>query len=698
MMNVRGGLLALVVLAIATLLMVFFVLPRITDVDKPAETTVTKAADPAKEAADQAAAAAKAVTEEASGKMGRLGQAADTAVKSLQALFAEGKVPALEAYAGARGVAETAITALSNLDIPAGIEAAVSDALTQARDHGKAALALLKDLPADPKDAAGAIDNIGRALTGQPLVAASPPAAPVPSEQSAAPAAPADPATPRFDILRVEPDGSTVIAGNAAPGSKIEILDGGDVISSLDVGPAGDFAAVLDTPLTPGDHSIELRSTDKDGKATKSEEVATVSVPATASGKLLAMISKPGEASRLITLPETVNAGDKQARVTTEAAPASATVPALPAASAELSTTAPAIAAAPAAAQPASVPAVGSEVQVTAVEIEGDRIFVAGTAAAGSRIRALADDKAIGEISADASGHFVVEGKMALSVGPHTIIAELLDTAGKVALRVAVPFDRPAGEQVAVVAPGTNAAGSAPAGALVPLDQSAFDTLRDGVGRAFAILQGLYADGRTPTQENLAAARSATEIALKSLVEFRPDSETDAAAGALLAKTLSNAKAALSALQGLPKDIAAVGAALPRIAALIDAVVRPLPGEAPAAAATLGQPTTTMPQAAPAPTSAPVATTEAQPPKTIAQAPLTPSNNSVIIRRGDTLWQISRRVYGQGVRYTTIYLANEASIRNPDLIAPGQIFSVPAQALPNAEQLHRERMKHPAGG
>jgi nucleoid-associated protein YgaU len=50
---------------------------------------------------------------------------------------------------------------------------------------------------------------------------------------------------------------------------------------------------------------------------------------------------------------------------------------------------------------------------------------------------------------------------------------------------------------------------------------------------------------------------------------------------------------------------------------------------------------------------------------------------SVIIRRGDSLWRISKRVYGRGVRYTTIYLANQDQIRNPDLIWPGQVFSVP---------------------
>jgi nucleoid-associated protein YgaU len=79
-------------------------------------------------------------------------------------------------------------------------------------------------------------------------------------------------------------------------------------------------------------------------------------------------------------------------------------------------------------------------------------------------------------------------------------------------------------------------------------------------------------------------------------------------------------------------------------------------------------------------------------PATIEQAPLQESKDTIIIRRGDTLWQISRRVYGLGVRYTTIYVANEDKITNPDRILPGQIFGLPKDVLPNAEELHRRRM------
>ncbi|SON55932.1 LysM domain/BON superfamily protein [Hartmannibacter diazotrophicus] len=49
----------------------------------------------------------------------------------------------------------------------------------------------------------------------------------------------------------------------------------------------------------------------------------------------------------------------------------------------------------------------------------------------------------------------------------------------------------------------------------------------------------------------------------------------------------------------------------------------------------------------------------------------------IIIREGDNLWTISRRIYGFGGRFSTIYQANTDQIRNPDLIYPGQVFVVP---------------------
>jgi nucleoid-associated protein YgaU len=55
-----------------------------------------------------------------------------------------------------------------------------------------------------------------------------------------------------------------------------------------------------------------------------------------------------------------------------------------------------------------------------------------------------------------------------------------------------------------------------------------------------------------------------------------------------------------------------------------------------------------------------------------------PEVNTAMVSRGDNLWRISKRTYGNGLRYTVIYGANQPQIRNPSLIYPGQMFVLPA--------------------
>ncbi|MEX0349948.1 MAG: LysM peptidoglycan-binding domain-containing protein [Paracoccaceae bacterium] len=50
---------------------------------------------------------------------------------------------------------------------------------------------------------------------------------------------------------------------------------------------------------------------------------------------------------------------------------------------------------------------------------------------------------------------------------------------------------------------------------------------------------------------------------------------------------------------------------------------------------------------------------------------------AITVQQGDTLWAISRDRYGDGVFYVKVFDANRASIRDPDLIYPGQIFNLP---------------------
>ncbi len=690
----------LLVLAIVSLLMVFVIMPRLNTSGNTAP-AISAATDAVKSAADQAASTAETATtglaEVAAQKMDRLKGEAVKAVDGITALFADGRTPGVEAYSAAKTLAQGAVAALASIDAPEGLDAKLADTIKALKADAARALALIEQLPDDPAKAASLVASIKDALLGQPV------------ETAAAPAQDAGASdVPRFDVLRVEPDGSTVIAGNAAPGAKVEIINGGAVISSQTVDGTGDFAAVLDNPLPPGDHSLQIRATSADGKMVTSEEVATISVPEGGKGELLAMVSKPGKASRLITLPGATDAAAAPtvaqpavaaAPAAETASPAAAGLPELPAASSQLANSAPPIptsgtdvAAAPAAQPATEAPAAATtpaatgaaEVQVTAVEIEGDRIFVAGKAPAGSTVRGFADKATIGESKTDASGNFVIDGNMTLSVGSHIIEVELLDASGKVIVRASVPFERPEGEQVSVVAPSPDAGAAA-----TSPEQAEYERLRISLTKALTILEGLYANGQKPALEQLAAARSATEFGLQSIIGFRAGATASADFAASVAAHGANAKEALTLLQSVKTgDVDGFGAVLPKLVALIRDL---LDQSAPQAGATAAQTSNPATPAAPA---APAASTDGSvAPKTIQQAPLAQSDNSVIIRRGDTLWQISRRVYGQGVRYTTIYLANENQIRNPDLIEPGQIFTVPKDALPNAEEIHRKRMR-----
>jgi LysM repeat protein len=59
-------------------------------------------------------------------------------------------------------------------------------------------------------------------------------------------------------------------------------------------------------------------------------------------------------------------------------------------------------------------------------------------------------------------------------------------------------------------------------------------------------------------------------------------------------------------------------------------------------------------------------------------APGAPALVTVTVQPGFTLWGIAQQRYGDGVMYVQVFEANRDKIRNPDLIYPGQVFSVPA--------------------
>lgn len=54
-----------------------------------------------------------------------------------------------------------------------------------------------------------------------------------------------------------------------------------------------------------------------------------------------------------------------------------------------------------------------------------------------------------------------------------------------------------------------------------------------------------------------------------------------------------------------------------------------------------------------------------------------PSVKTYTVVKGDSLWKISKKFYGNGSKYNTIYNSNRDKIKNPNLIYPGQVLTIP---------------------
>lgn len=428
------------------------------------------------------------------------------------------------------------------------------------------------------------------------------------------PAIQAEIIAPTFDVLRVEPSGNMVIAGVASPKAILELVAGAKILTQTHANDRGEFVAVLDEALAPGDYEIVLRATSPDGAVVTSTETAIVSIPETGGSDVIALVEAPGLPSRLITLPSTETAllpVDPKVQTEEQADP-TVVVPEAklvldPQLELQIDQDAPveeADSAEEELAELASTPAASQEpaeakqeapaqpIRIEAVEIDGPTVFVAGAAAAGTKLRVYANEILLGDVVANQEGRFLIDANRELPVGDYIIRADALGANGaEVIMRAAVPFTRQEGVKIAAVA--------------VP-----------------------------PAPELPPEAPIITNEVAEELEE--PAVEPNVA------------DPAVSAQGELEK---------PQLA-------KDENGEAPSAMS---------------------AQTDNSEGNTAIEAAnleerLTPVSNSVVIRRGDTLWQISRRVYGRGIKYTTIYKANQEQITNPDRIWPGQVFELPDDA------------------
>lgn len=513
----------------------------------------------------------------------------------------------------------------------------------------------------------GALDSVLRQLNvqiaGRPVpvaetvastdVVATP--APAKADADSASATPAaETVVPIFDLVRVEPTGDAVIAGRSDPDAKVEILSGKDVVAGGKANDTGSWAIVLADPLKPGAHDLSVRVTGKDGKVATSEQSVAVSVPEGGNGDVLVVLNQPGSPSTVLQVPgleeaqakladagvDPAQAAEAATTVVAEASPTPAAVPAAePPVSASATATAtagnettPATTAEPAAAvvttEPVAAPAVAAT--PAAVDIPAppaDMLAAAATPA----------------LAPSASQAAPAEPEAEKPAPAPAATAPAVPAADNAASPAAAPAAAPA-EEAPAAAPATTPAAPAVA---EPADEPKVDA-----AAAPAPTVSIDAVELENGNRFFAAGAAGGDAVIRLYVDDKLVGDTKADKGRWLyqgelklapGKHLVRIdqvddKGEVLARAEVPFQIADDGLSAPTLASGV--------GSAQAGAGSAGE-----------------------------AKPAEPA--TLIIRRGDNLWMIAKRLYGKGVRYSTIYQANTDQIRNPDLIYPGQVFVIP---------------------
>lgn len=245
------------------------------------------------------------------------------------------------------------------------------------------------------------------------LPAPDPVAQPAPAAPTAVEPTPVAPAAPepvaRFDMMRAAPDGSVTVAGEVAPGAKVEVLLDGKVADTVTAGADGRFASVLLGSPSAAARTLTLRVTGADG-----------------------VVQEGGESLTVAPSPEAVAA----------AAPVEE--------AAEIEAQAEALAEKPILSEEEGVrilaPASSDLVIDTLAFDATGRVEISGRGApAGAVLRAYVDTVEAGLTSPAAAGAW----RMSLPVtkpGPHTLRVDALDAQGKVIARAETEFETAAPE------------------------------------------------------------------------------------------------------------------------------------------------------------------------------------------------------------------------------------------------------------
>ncbi len=148
----------------------------------------------------------------------------------------------------------------------------------------------------DKKDERAATEAKPSPQPGNQAALSPPPASPTPTKPAESPEA------PRFDIVRVEPNGDAVVAGRGKPNTVVEMLVDGKPVAKALADPNGQFALVP-PPLPKGSSEIVLRSRTADGQESRSTQSVAVSVSPKGDTQPLVALTTPDAPTVVLSQP-----------------------------------------------------------------------------------------------------------------------------------------------------------------------------------------------------------------------------------------------------------------------------------------------------------------------------------------------------------------------------------------------------------
>jgi len=425
---------------------------------------------------------------------------------------------------------------------------------------------------------------------------------------------------PKFDVVRIEDDGSALIAGQAdGRGHVILSVDGVEQAEArADLSGTGQFVIFAFIPSTGDQQSLKLHLYAEDGSGPVVSAQTVFVAPATAAATATDSTATPVQEEVTVSeSPETAAETDTETEADTETeteadtetetetdteietgTETASTDVASPEAKADKAPATVILAdedgvrvlqdGAPSAAKPAVT------IDTISYSSNGD-VILGGRGQAGNFVRIYLDNQFLATSKIAADGYWALE-LSDIEPGIYTLRVDELNAAGDVVSRAETPFKREAAEELAeLMAAGTETEEPSAEG---PSESAAEAEVVDA--EALPSVEPEAADDPQPEQ-----VVTQEEVNVQAEVaELNPQGEQSSDGGSL-------------AVEGQPADTASV--------------LR------------------------------------------------TPSKKFRVrtVQPGSTLWAIAKESYGAGIEYFKVFEANKERIRDPDLIYPGQVFEIP---------------------